>query len=165
MESATVSGADGPTHGDARWTLERFDELNLARLYAILSARVAVFVVEQNCPYQELDGHDPEGLHLAGWLDGASLAAYARILPPGSRFAEPSIGRVLTTRAVRGRGWGRRLMRRAVAVTRQKFPAMPVRLSAQCHLQRFYAELGFRIDSRPYQEDGIDHVDMVLDAA
>ncbi len=142
------------------WRVERFDELTLDRLYAILAARVAVFVVEQDCPYQDLDGLDRRGLHLAAW-SGDSVLAYARVLPPGERFCEPSIGRVLTAQAARGTGLGRELMRRGIGVARDHFPGRGIRISAQRYLERFYAGLGFATVSEPYLEDGIPHVEMI----
>jgi ElaA protein len=153
----------GVSESSLRWRLETFDGLAGERLYAVLAARVAVFVVEQDCAYQELDGLDDRALHLvASQCDGA-VAAYARILPPGTRFEQPSVGRVLTALSHRGTGLGRALMRRAIVATRERWPGAPIRISAQCHLQRFYAGFGFRTDSAPYDEDGIEHVDMQLD--
>lgn len=147
-----------------RWSLDRFDSLTPDSLYALLEARVAVFVVEQHCPYQEIDGLDRVALHLAAWRD-QQLAAAARILPPGVRFDEPSIGRVLTCGGWRGTGLGRELMRRALDVCVSNWPDAPVRVSAQSHLQRFYGSLGFAPCSLPYDEDGIPHIDMLRPAA
>lgn len=145
------------------WRVARFDELCLDRLYAILAARVAVFVVEQDCPYQDLDGLDRCGLHLAAWSDDGVMA-YARVLPPGERFAEPSIGRVLTVQSARGKGLGRELMRRSIDVAHAHYPCRGLRISAQRYLERFYAELGFKTASESYLEDGIPHVEMILTA-
>jgi len=147
------------------WRLYAFEDLALAELYAVLAARVAIFVVEQDCPYQDLDGLDDLGLHLVAWQNVSSVAAYARILPPGTRFGQPSIGRVLTHAGMRRTGLGRELMQRALLATRENFPDQAVRLSAQCHLERFYRSFGFAIVSAPYKEDGIAHVDMELPAA
>ena len=141
------------------WRLARFEELTLDRLYAILAARAAVFVVEQDCPYQDLDGLDRCGLHLAAWSDDR-LLAYARVLPPGGRFAEPSIGRVLTAQPARGTGLGKELMRRSIEIAHQYYPGMGLRISAQRYLERFYAEIGFTTVSEAYLEDGIPHVEM-----
>jgi len=142
------------------WREERFDELSLDRLYAILAARVAVFVVEQDCPYQDLDGLDQCGLHVSAWSSG-SVLAYARVLPPATRFAEPSIGRVLTTRPARRTGLGRELMRRSIDTVERRFPGRALRISAQQYLERFYTGLGFETVSDPYPEDGIPHVEML----
>lgn len=147
-----------------RWQLQAFDELSAPQLYALLVERISVFVVEQNCAYPELDGLDPLALHLSAWTSGGKPVAYARILPPGSRFEEPSIGRVLTTAGIRATGLGRELMRRAIRATRQRWPQAAICLSAQRHLERFYASLGFAIVSTPYDEDGIEHIDMRLPA-
>lgn len=146
------------------WRVHAFDQFDVGQLYAVLAARVAVFVVEQDCPYQDLDGLDELALHLVGWGDDGSVAAYARILPPGTRFDQPSIGRVLTSLPARRGGFGRELMRRAVDVIVERYPGYPVRISAQCYLERFYRELGFAVDSAPYEEDGIPHVEMQLPA-
>lgn len=142
------------------WTVESFDEVSLRRFYAILAARVAVFVVEQDCPYQDIDGLDEQAVHVTAWSPERSVLAYARILPPGMRFAEPSIGRVLTTESVRGQGLGHELMVRSLAVSAQWFPGQPVRISAQQYLERFYHTLGFETVSEPYPEDGIPHLEM-----
>lgn len=147
------------------WQLYTFEQFDLWRLYSVLRARVAVFVLEQDCPYQDLDGLDEAGLHLVGWGPGPSVAAYARVLPPGTRFQQPSIGRVLTATQVRRTGLGRALMRRAIEVSREHWPTHPIRLSAQCYLERFYEGLGFSVVSQPYEEDGIPHVEMELPAA
>lgn len=142
------------------WSVERFDELSRERLYAILAARAAVFVVEQDCPYQDLDGLDHLGLHVVARGAGGEVLAYARLLPPDTRFPEPSIGRVLTTQAARGTGLGRELMRRSLAACQAAFPGWAQRISAQQYLERFYRELGFETVSDPYLEDGIPHLEM-----
>ncbi len=144
------------------WRVQDFEALDAATLYALLAARVAVFVVEQACAYQELDGRDADALHLSAWRGGEPVA-YARLVPPGGRFTEPSIGRVLTCRTMRGTGLGRELMRRAILAVEERWPGRAIRLSAQEHLQAFYRSLGFEADSAIYDEDGIPHVDMVRD--
>lgn len=143
------------------WRLRAFDALSLRELYALLRLRAAVFVVEQACVYQDVDGHDPDSLHLLGWRGGL-LAAYARILPAGVTFPEVSIGRVVTAPEARGGGLGRALMQQALAVCARRFPGAPVRIGAQAHLQDFYSGLGFVPASAPYDEDGIAHVEMLL---
>ncbi len=165
IESRTQPDPEtGTASGALRWQLCSFDQLAPAELYAVLAARVAVFVVEQECPYPELDGRDAEALHLTAWHGKFDVAAYARILPPGTRFAEPSIGRVLTAASHRRTGLGRVLMQRAIEATAARFPGRDIRISAQRHLGDFYGELGFIVDSEPYDEDGIAHVDMRLSA-
>jgi ElaA protein len=158
----STSHQRGVSDASLQWRLDAFDTLDVGALYAVLAARIAVFVVEQECPYPELDGLDHRALHLAAWHDARRVAAYARILPPGARFDRPSIGRVLTASSHRATGLGRELMHRAIAATRERWPDQPIRISAQCHLQRFYGEFGFRPDSAPYDEDGIAHVDMEM---
>lgn len=143
------------------WSVARFEELELGQLYAILAARSAVFVVEQDCAYQDLDGFDAAGIHLWAASDADRVLAYARLLPPGLRYAEPSIGRVLTTSSDRGRGLGRELMQRALREASRRFPGEPIRISAQQYLERFYGQLGFEAVRGPYLEDGIPHIEMV----
>jgi ElaA protein len=150
------------TGQDLEWQWCRFDELTVGQLYAVLEARVAIFVVEQNCPYQDLDGLDAGGEHLIAW-SGAKVAAYLRVLGPGTRFGdEPSIGRIITAKEFRGSGLGREVVARGIARTRQRYPGMPVRISAQCYLEKFYESLGFEKVSEPYLEDDIPHVEMLL---
>ena len=145
---------------ELQWRLRAFDALSLTELYAILAARAAVFVVEQRCNYQDMDDVDPKCVHLMAW-DRDKLAAYLRIVPPGARYAEPSIGRVLTSAQHRGTGLGRELMRRGIDHTEQLYPEQPIRIGAQAHLQRFYREFGFVTDSDIYFEDHIEHVKML----
>lgn len=159
-----VSEHESVSAASPEWGLHAFGQFDVGQLYAVLAARVAVFVVEQDCPYQDLDGLDDAALHLVGWAGDGSVVAYARILPPGMRFEQPSIGRVLTSLPGRRSGLGRELMRRAIEVVGERYPGRPVRISAQCYLERFYVELGFAVDSAPYEEDGIPHVEMELPA-
>lgn len=145
------------------WTLKRFDELTLDELYDSLALRTEVFVVEQNCPYQECDGLDREALHLQGRSDEGGLLAYARILPPGTRFSEDvSMGRIATSPRVRGQGLGRELNAQALAAIAQHYGSVPVRISAQQHLERFYRAFGFEpVTGEAYDEDGIPHLEML----
>ncbi len=143
------------------WRASDFAGLSGDELYAILAARVAVFVVEQDCPYPELDGLDQSAHHLWATDSAGRVAAYARITAPGTRFAEPSIGRVLTAMEHRGTGLGRDLMERAIDLAERLYPGAELRISAQQHLDRFYASLGFGFVRGPYPEDGIPHVEML----
>jgi ElaA protein len=152
------------SRSDVVWQVERFETLSLETLYAVLAARVEVFVVEQDCPYQDLDGQDRLALHVIGSTRPATIAAYARLLPPDNRFAEPSIGRVLTAGAFRRSGLGIELMQRSIRACSKAWPGQPLRISAQRYLERFYGDLGFRTASEPYLEDGIPHVEMVRSA-
>ena len=151
----------------ARWQWSRMPRLATAELYAVLAARQQVFAVEQHCAFLDADGHDAHAWHLLGWVgdSGAeSLVAYLRALDPGRKFAEPSIGRVLTLSPYRGVGFGRILMVEGIARTVQAWPGRAIRIAAQQRLEAFYMSLGFLTASPPYDEDGIAHVDMVLEA-
>jgi ElaA protein len=138
------------------WHVRAFAALSAAELYAIVQLRERVFVVEQKCTYLDADGLDQVATHVWAERDG-ELVAYLRIVPAGAKFAELSIGRVVTAPSVRGTGLGRELMRRGIA----EAGAVPIRIGAQAHLEAFYNELGFVRASEPYDEDGIPHVEMV----
>jgi ElaA protein len=142
------------------WEWSRLADLSVRQLYTIVAAREAVFVVEQTCAYQELDGLDFEAEHLIGW-SGAEVAAYLRVLGPGTRFAEPSIGRVLTTRNYRSLGLGREMMKLALERVDRRYAGDATRISAQAHLQPFYSSFGFAAASEHYLEDGIPHLEML----
>lgn len=147
--------------GVIHWRVAAFSELTLSELYALLAARVAVFVLEQDCPYQDVDGLDQDAIHIWAESGQGKVLAYARLVPPGGRYPEPSIGRVLTSAEGRGHGLGRELMNRALAETARRFPAQPIRISAQQYLERFYRELGFETVRGPYLEDDIPHLEML----
>jgi ElaA protein len=142
------------------WRFARLDGLSAREVHDILQARAAVFVVEQACAFQDVDGADPQSWHLFTSRDGR-LAAYCRLVPPGVKFGEPSIGRVLTVSPWRGTGLGRALMAEALRRTAALWPGSPVRLGGQRYLERFYQSLGFATVSEPYDEDGIAHVEML----
>lgn len=161
------------------WKCAPFGELTGREVHDILQARAAVFVVEQNCPFQDVDGADLHAWHLMGTLGprrhgeddahppagGNRIVAYARLLPAGIKFAEPSIGRVVTTDAVRGTGVGRALMEEALRQAEKLWPGKALRIGAQQRLEAFYRSLGFATASAPYDEDGIPHVEMVRPAS
>ena len=142
---------------DLAWTCCALDELSARQLYALLKLRSEVFVVEQRCIYLDPDGLDLEALHLLGRDARGELLACARLIPTPHG---PKIGRVLTAPAARGSGQGRALMQRAISECTTLWPAQPITLSAQAHLQGFYASLGFQAISAVYDEDGIPHIDM-----
>lgn len=142
------------------WTWQRFAELGVDNLHDALQLRCRVFILEQG-PYLDVDGIDRDAWHLLGRDDAGSLAAYLRVVDPGVKFAEPSIGRVVTAPETRGTGLGRTLMREGLAGCAVRWPGRPVRISAQARLQRFYAELGFSSASDEYLEDGIPHLEML----
>lgn len=140
--------------------IKKFNELTNEELYKILQARVDVFVVEQACPYPEIDGYDQKATHYFS-RDGENIMAYVRLLPSGSRYSEASIGRVLVMEKYRGNGYAREIMRRAIAYVRHDWGASKIKLQAQVYLEKFYASLGFERVSEDYLEDNIPHVDMI----
>jgi ElaA protein len=143
------------------WRFARFEELSRREIHDMFQARVGVFVLEQDCPFQDLDGRDPDCWHLLGRADPSGpLLAYCRLVPPGVKYEEPSIGRVLTTAAGRRIGLGRELVREALARAEAMWPGRTLRIGAQRYLERFYGEFGFVRSSEPYDEDGIAHIDM-----
>jgi ElaA protein len=140
---------------ELRWCEKPFAELTAPELYAIYVLRQRVFVVEQTCFYLDADEYDPLSLHL--WAESAGvLHAYLRIVPAGTKFDEVSLGRVVTAPEARATGLGRELVRRGLAAV----GAVPVRIGAQAHLEKFYGELGFVRASDEYDEDGIPHIEM-----
>ena len=150
-----------PEAAALRWRWCRFDELSVHELQAIYMARQQVFVVEQTCFYADADGVDETAWHLAAWSPDAKLpVAYARVVHPGIKYPEPSIGRVLTHGDARGTGLGRVLVQRAIEGTVAAYPGQGIRISAQSRLERFYAAFGFVVVGEPYLEDDIPHTEM-----
>ena len=141
-----------------RWS--RLADFTALELHQIIMAREAVFVVEQNCPYQETDELDLHAWHLSALING-ELAAYARVVDPGVKDSLPAIGRVMTLKKFRGQKIGRALMEEAIRFTEQKYTGKDIKISAQVYLQKFYASLGFYASGEPYDEDGIRHIDMI----
>ncbi len=141
------------------WSDLASSEIEASTLYDVLVLRSAVFVVEQDCVYQDPDGLDllTGTRHLVGRFEGG-IAAYARILAPDDYHDVPRIGRVIVSQGVRGQQLGRRLMERALASCKEQWPGQAVALGAQAHLSEFYASLGFTAVGAPYDEDGILHV-------
>ena len=147
------------------WRWRHFDELRLAELQLIYMARQQVFLLEQQCIYLDADGHDEAAHHLAAWSNAQRMPlAYARVLAPAVTYAEPSIGRVITTQLARGQGLGRDLLRRTIGLCLQTYPGWGIRISAQTRLEAFYRKAGFVVCGAPYLEDGIDHTEMLLPA-
>jgi ElaA protein len=139
--------------------VRRLDEFSAADLYEMLKLRVDVFVVEQHCPYPELDGNDKDCLHLR-LLQDRDLLACARLWRPTPEH-HPRIGRVAVSPNHRGKRLGDALMREAIAEVEKMYPGEPIEISAQSHLQKFYGSLGFEVISEEYLEDDIPHVDML----
>lgn len=142
------------------WRWARFPELGVDDLYDALQLRCLVFILEQG-PYLDPDGLDRSSWHLLGRHDAGALVAYLRVVDPGRKYAEPSIGRVVTDAALRGQGLGRALMAEGVAGCERQWPGRALRISAQSHLERFYATLGFVRVGDNYLEDNIPHVEML----
>ncbi len=135
--------------------IRRFDELSTAELYEILKLRNAVFIVEQNCAYQDIDGLDETAYHM--WLeDENGIAAYVRLLPPGVRFDDSVIGRVIAVR--RRSGVGSQIVRTAQSAVREVFGTDSVTIEAQVYAREFYEKLGFVQQSDEFDEDGIPHI-------
>ncbi len=135
---------------------QRFEQLSADKLYELLRFRQGIFVVEQGSPYPDLDGLDQSAWHLALRVDG-KLAGYARLIPRPVR-----IGRVAVAAELRGLGLGRRLMEEALLFCRAQYPGLPVVLTAQAHLVRFYRGYGFEPTGEPFDDFGLTHVDMQL---
>ncbi len=146
-----------------QWHWLRFDQLSREQLYELLRLRSEVFVVEQNCVFQDMDGLDDQAMHLLG-VRASELVAYVRCFPKGMTFDEASIGRVVTRQSARGGGLGHVLMAEAISALQQQWGAQPIRIGAQAHLKDFYQRHGFADVGKPYVEDGIPHLEMLRPA-
>lgn len=145
------------------WSLKRFQQLTVDELYRIIRLRIDIFVVEQNCPYPELDGKDmhPEALHLFSTINN-EVAAYMRIFPPGVSYPnQTSLGRVVTNEVFRRQGLGRQLLSKAVEILDQRWPDKVCHISAQAYLQDYYAKQHFIAEGEGYLEDDIPHIAML----
>jgi ElaA protein len=159
-----------------KWIAKTFDELTTHELYAILRLRSEVFCVEQTCVFQDMDNMDQLAVHLMGYQEANGterstpghkdeLVAYARIFAPEIKYDMSSIGRVVIKQEARGTGAGRALMVRSIEELESRFGKVPVKISAQAHLETFYGSLGFESTGEPYDEDGIPHIDMIRELA
>lgn len=142
------------------WKVKSFQELSVEELYAILQLRAQVFVVEQDCVYQDVDDKDFNSYHVCGY-DAQKLTSYARIVHKGVSYAELSIGRVVVSPQYRGIKLGVELMNEALSFVANQHGPEPIRISAQSHLRKFYADLGFVFTGKEYLEDGIPHIEML----
>ena len=142
------------------YKVKEFNELSNNELYNILRLRNNVFIVEQKCPYDDIDGKDIKSQHLL-LEDNGRLAGYLRILPKGLSFHQPSIGRVLIGKEYRGNGFAREMMLKAIQFIQLKWKEKEIKISAQVYLKEFYNSLGFIEVSEPYLEDDIPHIDMI----
>ena len=139
---------------------KKFSDLSINELYDILQLRSEIFAVEQNCVYNDLDGLDKVAVHQFLRKDG-EIVAYSRLLKPGTRFSEYSIGRVVVRQSERGTGLGKEMMEEAKRYIVNEWGAEKIKISAQSYLQRFYENLGFEIVTEMYLEDGIPHYGML----
>lgn len=149
--------------GAIHWKLCAFDALSLQELYDLLQLRTEVFVVEQQCVFQDMDGTDAQAMHLLGVQD-TRLVAYARCFPAGIKFTEASIGRVITRAQVRGTGLGHALIDKAIESVGTEWGTQAIRIGVQARLKSFYSGHGFVDLGMPYIEDGIDHLEMLWQA-
>jgi ElaA protein len=144
-----------------QWYCKAFNNLLPLELYKIMQLRNEVFVVEQNCVFQDADNKDEGCLHFMGFANDV-LIAYTRLSPPKYIYEEASIGRVVTSPAYRSKGLGKELMQRSIDACKNYFGDGPIKIGAQCYLLKFYESFGFKIIGEKYDEDGIEHVHMLL---
>jgi ElaA protein len=144
-----------------QFVLKAYKNLSVDELYEALKLRCAIFVIEQNCNYQDMDDKDQDAYHLLGY-EGKQLVAYARLLPQGSSYKEASIGRVVVDQRFRKKGSGIDLMKKAIEESKKLFNTNEIVISAQCYLERFYGNLGFKSEGDSYLEDDIPHIKMRL---
>ncbi|ACL20478.1 GCN5-related N-acetyltransferase [Desulfitobacterium hafniense DCB-2] len=140
--------------------VKRFEELTAEELYEILKIRVAVFVVEQNCPYQEIDGKDKQSFHIY-LKDDCGIQAYLRVVDKGVSFNEVSIGRVIAVK--RRCGIGSRILSEGIKFAKNRLGAAAIKIEAQTYAKEFYEQQGFKQVSEEFLEDGIPHIQMILD--
>lgn len=143
------------------WECKTFAELSPEELYKIIQLRIEVFVVEQKCPFKDLDDKDQQSFHFLGWKQ-EKLVAYTRLMPPGLSYEEASIGRVVSSQIVRGKNVGKELMERSIIKLYELFGKVSIKIGAQLYLKHFYQSLGFAQCSETYLEDGIEHIKMLL---
>ena len=146
------------------WKCVFFDDLSSKDLYRILQLRSEVFVLEQQCLYQDIDNKDLQSWHLMGSNDEGDLVAYVRLLPPGLSYVEPSVGRVVTSPVVRRTGAGKELMSKALSKCDELFGNKTIKIGAQLYLKKFYESFGFVVSGSVYLEDGIEHIEMTKKA-
>ncbi|MFI5156822.1 MAG: GNAT family N-acetyltransferase [Chitinophagales bacterium] len=143
------------------WICKTFDELSPHELYAMLQLRNEVFIVEQHCPYQDMDNKDPYCHHLMCWSE-KKLVAYTRLVPPEISYAESSIGRVVSSPSVRRTGIGKILISKSIDLLKALYPGVSIKIGAQLYLKEFYESFSFKQTSETYIEDGIPHIEMHL---
>lgn len=142
------------------WQFKHYNDLLLNEFHDILALRIKVFVVEQNCPYQELDGKDKKCYHLICRNGKGDVVGTMRILPPGVGYEEVGLGRIVLDESARGEQQGHEMMKEAMAFSKAEFGDVSIKLSGQKHLEAFYNKHGFKSTGKEYLEDGIPHVEM-----
>src|SRR5690349_7192044 len=142
-----------------KWAIKKFEELSPYEIYEILRLRSEVFVVEQKCLFLDMDGNDQHCHHLMGTLNN-KLVAYKRLVPPGTIYELPSIGRVVTSPSVRKSGFGKALMQKSIESVLHIYGSQPIKIGAQLYLKKFYESFGFQQVSNVYLEDNIEHIYM-----
>lgn len=145
---------------ELQWLCKHFDEVSQYELYEIIKLRNEVFVVEQNCVFQDADGKDQQCYHLTGFANN-TLAAYARLVPAGVSYNYISIGRIVTSPHFRSKGAGKALLNKAINQCLTLFGEQPIKIGAQVYLKKFYESFGFTQTSEIYDEDGIPHIEMI----
>ena len=143
-----------------QFKIKRFNELTVPELYQLLQLRSEVFVMEQNCVYQDIDGKDENALHVLGEIEG-KIVAYCRLFDAGNYFKNAAIGRVVIAEKFRAHKWGHLLMEEAILAIEKHFGKQSITISAQLYLQKFYEKLEFKQTSEMYLEDGIPHIEML----
>ena len=142
------------------WRWANFAELDAAAWHQVALLRQAVFVLEQQCRYYDLDDIDPQCLHLLGYDTDLQVRAYLRLVPPGLTYPTPSLGRIVVDARVRRQGWGRQLVHEGLAEHRRLYSGADNTIGAQAYLKRFYESLGYVCQGEVYPLDGIPHIDM-----
>lgn len=145
-----------------KWTLKKFEDLSIQEFYDIIRLRLDIFVVEQDCVYQDLDGKDQIAYHLFGTTDQNQIVAYTRLFAPGDYYDEAAIGRVVVHKDFRHHGLGFQLMSRSIEQIASLFNTKTIRIGAQTYLKNFYESLGFVSTGHEYLEDGIPHMYMTM---
>jgi ElaA protein len=144
-----------------KWNLKKFNELSLEEFHDILQLRINIFVVEQDCPYPELDNKDHTAYHFFGTTKEGKIIAYTRLFAPGDYYEEAAIGRVVVHKDFRKDGIGFELMKGSVGSLIKLFRVKKIRIGAQTYLKKFYESLGFVSTGHDYLEDGIPHIYMI----
>ncbi|SEK79439.1 ElaA protein [Aquimarina amphilecti] len=145
---------------DILFLTKRFDELSTSELYNVLRLRAEVFVVEQDCVYQDVDNKDQKALHVIGYKNN-NIVAYTRIFDAGDYFEEASIGRVVVSETERKYGYGHDLIKKSIEAIKELYKKNDIKISAQCYLKKFYEKHNFKQIGEEYLEDGIPHIAMI----